>query len=109
MHSSQQEIHTEIVDDDGEEGTDHVDVVKAGAAEAADRRLVEWDSIDHEGDECPRLFRIPRPVVSPRYIGPDSTKEDTDGKQENGWVEQELRKSRDSLQVGVGGPKGVDA
>ena len=39
------------------------------------------NGIDHEGDKCPRLFRIPRPVVAPRHIGPNGADEDAVAKE----------------------------
>ena len=59
---------------------------------------VEGDGVDHERDERPCFFRVPRPVVAPRDIGPDSTKEDANGQQEYSGIEQELRQRSDSVQ-----------
>ena len=93
VHSTQNKIHAEIRDEDGEEADDHVKMVYAGLTEEGDGSLVEGYGIDHERDECPRLLRVPRPVVAPRHVGPDGTEEDADGEEEDGRIEEELGKS----------------
>ena len=93
VHSSSQVIHTTVGDDDSEEGYDHVDVIEARISEDAERCFMKGDSVDHHRDKRPRLLGVPRPVIAPRHISPDSSKEDADSKQEDGRIEQELRKS----------------
>ena len=79
MHTSQQIVHAEIGDENSEKGSYHVEVITTRTAQGGYRRAVERNGIDHERDKCPRLLGVPRPVVTPRHVGPDSTQEDTNG------------------------------
>ena len=90
MHAAQQEVHTKIGDEDGQEGHNHIGMIEGGTVEPPDGCLVEWYRIDHQGDEGPRLLGIPRPVVAPRHVGPHGSQEDADGEQEHSGVEQKL-------------------
>ena len=53
MHASQYIVHAEISNEDGEEGTDHVDVIKARLAEKANGCVMKRDCINHQRDERP--------------------------------------------------------
>ena len=53
MHASQYIVHAEISNEDGEEGTDHVDVIKARLAEETDGCAMKRDCINHQCDKCP--------------------------------------------------------
>ena len=85
MHATQKEVHAKIGDEDGEESQRHIHMtVHADAA-------MGRNGIDHQGDESPRLFWVPRPVGAPRHIGPDGTNEDSITQEGDGRKQQELR------------------
>lgn len=90
MHATQKEVHAKIGDEDGEESQRHIHMtVHADAA-------MGRNGIDHQGDERPRLFWVPRPVGAPRHIRPDGTDEDAEAQTGEGRVEQQ---ERQQLQV----------
>lgn len=86
MHAAEEVVDTEIGDDDGEEGEDHVEMIDARIAELRQGLGMEGNGIDHEGDERPRLFWVPRPIGAPADVCPNGTKEDADGEKEDGGV-----------------------
>ena len=54
---------------------------------------VKRHGIDHESDEGPCLFRVPRPVSSPTDVGPNGADEDAKPQGCDGRIEEQLRKT----------------
>lgn len=65
MNAAQEHVYAEIGDEHAQEGKDAIDVEKHRLLEGFPYLLVQWRSIDEQGDERPDFLRIPRPIVAP--------------------------------------------
>ena len=65
MQSSEQEIHSEICNQDAQEGEDAEDMEMLRISEPFQRSLMDAEGIDEHCDQRPDLFRIPSPKSSP--------------------------------------------
>ena len=90
MDAAEDEVDSEVGDDDAEERQHTVEVEGAGRGVNLQRRM-HRQSIDDEGDERPDLLGVPRPIVAPRDVGPQRTDDDTEGEEEDSGIEQTLR------------------
>lgn len=86
MHSSKQVVYSEVGHEDGEEGESDVDVEDAVGAQPRNRCVVKGDAVNYHSDERPNFFRVPTPVISPRYVSPNGSDKYADGEQERCWV-----------------------
>ena len=59
MQSSEQEIHSEICNEDAQEGEDAEDMEMFRITEPFQRSLMDAERINEHGDKCPDLLRIP--------------------------------------------------
>jgi len=62
---------------------------------------MECNAVDYHGDERPHFFRVPTPVISPRYVCPNGSDEYAYGEQECGWVEHDAADDGESLRLFV--------
>ena len=53
--------------------------------------IVDIDEIGKPGDGRPRFFRIPRPVVPPCLLGPESTEEHANGEEGEAYIDEVVR------------------
>ena len=99
MHSSKQVVYSEVGHEDGEEGESDVDVEDAVGAQPRNRCVVKGDAVNYHSDERPNFFRVPTPVISPRYVSPNGSDKYADGEQECGWVEHDAADDGESLRL----------
>ena len=89
MHASEEVVDSEIGGEDGEEGEYHIEMIETRIAETRHGLSMEGNGINHEGDECPCLLRVPRPVGAPRDVCPNGAEEDACGEKENGGIKED--------------------
>lgn len=78
-------VHSQVSHQQDKESEAHVESVVSVVSKERQGAAMERDGINYQGDECPRLFRVPTPKVAPRLACPYSTEEDADGKQHGGY------------------------
>ena len=70
-----------------DEGTDEHPKGKT-AALLRQLTVVDVDEIGEPGDGCPRLLWIPRPVVTPRLLGPKCSEKHANGEEGEAYIDE---------------------
>ena len=81
-----------------EYGYQHVEMVEARCAQQAEGAM-KRQGVDDEGYQCPGLFRIPRPVLTPGDICPYRTGTYAESKEPFSGIEQSQGEFPQSLRV----------
>ena len=89
MHSAQEEVHTEVSDEDAKEGDDGVPVEEARVPEGLQRSPVEGEGIDQQGNQGPCFLRVPGPVAAPGDVRPDGAEEGAEGEEEHRRIQHD--------------------
>ena len=87
MYSAQKQIHAEIGDGHAQNGEDAINVEEQRLLEGFPNLFVKRGGVNEQGDECPNLLWVPRPIVAPRNVGPNGSDEDASRQQRHGGIE----------------------
>ena len=71
MQATQEEVHAEVSEEDGDEGEKEVDVIGRRPAQELENASVGGYGVDQQGNQRPGLLRIPIPVAAPGYVRPN--------------------------------------
>lgn len=88
MHAPKEEVDAEVGDNHTHKSHEAVDMEQSAAKETVVFQA-EGDQVDEEGDECPKFLGVPRPVASPRDVGPYGAYHDAHGQQSLGGIEEQ--------------------
>ena len=89
MQAPEDIVYAEIGHDDAEKRQHHIEMIDLRTTEYRECVCMQNYGIYHEGDERPRLLRVPTPISSPTDVCPYSADEDAKTHGDDGWIEHQ--------------------